>query len=142
MFNSRPRFGDLRRSTTSCWRKMRFSVSSRARRANHDRITSSSWVRNATIGRLTTIRPSVRHPDKVFGRHKSKTELIFALFIGKPINFADNTESSSLQTMAYAMSNTCALRSLPACFRRSKNWQNHTNTIWRRPTIVNPICIS
>ena len=52
MFHSLARFGDLRPSTISCWRKTRFSASSRARRANDDRITSSSWVRNANIGPL------------------------------------------------------------------------------------------
>jgi len=49
-------------STTSCWRKMRFSASSRARLVNRDRVASNSWVRNATIGRFTTIRPAARHP--------------------------------------------------------------------------------
>src|ERR1700738_5052892 len=47
-FRSFTRVGDLRRRTTSCWRRMRFSASSRARRMNCDRIASSSWVRNAT----------------------------------------------------------------------------------------------
>jgi hypothetical protein len=41
MFHSLTRGGDLRRSTTGCWRRMRFSASSRARRANHNRIASS-----------------------------------------------------------------------------------------------------
>jgi len=45
---------------------MRFSASSRARRANHDRITSSSWLRNATIGRFITIRLRARHPGYSF----------------------------------------------------------------------------
>jgi len=30
-------------------------------RANRDPIASSSWVRNATIGRFLNIRPSARH---------------------------------------------------------------------------------
>src|ERR1700677_4592379 len=69
MFHSLTRVRDLHRSTTSCWRKMRFSASSRARRVNHDRVASSSWVRNTTIGRFFTIPPPARHTDKVFGRH-------------------------------------------------------------------------
>jgi hypothetical protein len=72
MFHSRTRFGDLRRSTTSCWRKMRFSVSSRARRANRDRIASSSWVRNATMAASLTHAHKLVIPDKVFGRHNRR----------------------------------------------------------------------
>jgi len=40
---------------------MRFSASSRPRRANRDRITSSSWVKNATVGRFITTRSCARH---------------------------------------------------------------------------------
>jgi hypothetical protein len=54
MFHGLTCFGHLRRRTTSCWRKMRFSASSRAQRANRDRIPNNSWVRNATIGRFIT----------------------------------------------------------------------------------------
>ena len=49
MFHSLTRVGDLRRKTASCWRRRRFSASSRARLVNRDRIASSSWVRNVTI---------------------------------------------------------------------------------------------
>lgn len=70
---SQNHFEDVRRRTTSCWRRTRFSASSRARRAKRDRITSSNWVRNATIGRFLTTHPPVRHPDKVFGRHRLET---------------------------------------------------------------------
>jgi len=66
MFHSLTRFGDLRYSTTSCWRRRRFSASSRARRVNRDRIASSSWVRNATIGRFFTKHPQARHPGSGF----------------------------------------------------------------------------
>jgi hypothetical protein len=66
MFHSLKRAGDLRRRTTSCWRRMRFSASSRARRMSHDRIASSSRVINATIGRFITIRPPARHPGQGF----------------------------------------------------------------------------
>jgi hypothetical protein len=62
MFHGLTRFGHLRRRTTSCWRKMRFSASSRARRANRDRIPNNSWTRNATIGRFITTRSPARHP--------------------------------------------------------------------------------
>jgi hypothetical protein len=41
LFHSLTRFGDLRCRTTSCWRKRRFSASSRARLVNRDRIASS-----------------------------------------------------------------------------------------------------
>jgi len=41
-FHTLARVGDLRRRITSCWRKRRFSASSRARRVNRDRIASSS----------------------------------------------------------------------------------------------------
>src|ERR1700730_13626230 len=72
MFRSLTRVGGLRRRTTSCWRRMRFSASSRARRVNCDRIASSSWVRNATIGAsLPYAHPRVI-PDKVFGRHRDE----------------------------------------------------------------------
>jgi hypothetical protein len=56
MFHNLRSVGDLRRKTTSCWRRMRFSASSRARLVNRDRIASSSWVRNATINRFITTR--------------------------------------------------------------------------------------
>jgi hypothetical protein len=36
---------------------------------NRGRIASSSWVRNATIGRFITTRSPERHTGKVFGRH-------------------------------------------------------------------------
>ena len=55
------RVGDLRRRTTSCWHRRRFSASSRARRVNRDRMASSSWARNATIDRSITTRPAARH---------------------------------------------------------------------------------
>ena len=55
------------RPDQSCWRRTRFSASSRARRANRDRKASNSWVKNATIGRFSITRPFVRHQDRVFG---------------------------------------------------------------------------
>jgi hypothetical protein len=61
MFHSLTAFGDLRCSNTSCWRRRRFSASSRARRVNYDRRASSSRVRNATIGCFFATRPSARH---------------------------------------------------------------------------------
>ena len=44
----------------------RAGLARRARRVTHDRIASSSRVRNATIGRFITIRPAVRHPGQGF----------------------------------------------------------------------------
>ena len=61
MFLSVMRPGDFRRKTTSCWRRRRFSASSRAGRENCERMTCSSWTRNVAIGRFITMRPSARH---------------------------------------------------------------------------------
>jgi len=58
IFHILTRLGDLRRGTDSCWRRTRFSASSRARHANQDRVTSSSWVRNATIDRFSKHTPT------------------------------------------------------------------------------------
>ncbi len=60
MFPSLSRFGDLRRRTTSCWRRRRFSASSRARLVNRYRMAHNSWIRNATIDRFISTRPSSR----------------------------------------------------------------------------------
>jgi hypothetical protein len=71
IFHILTRLGDLRRGTDSCWRRTRFSASSRARHANQDRVTSSSWVRNAPSAASLNTRPQARHPGEVFGRHRA-----------------------------------------------------------------------
>ena len=62
--------GNLRRRTTNCWHRLRFSVSSRTCFVNRHRIASSNWVRKAIIGRFITVCPPARLPDKVFGKHR------------------------------------------------------------------------
>jgi hypothetical protein len=49
---------------------MRFSASSCARLVNRDRIASSSWVRNATIGRFLQYAHPRVISDNLFGRHR------------------------------------------------------------------------
>src|SRR5216684_8047367 len=44
MFHSFTRVGDIRRRTSSCWRRTRFSASSHARLVNLGRKESSSWI--------------------------------------------------------------------------------------------------
>jgi plasmid stabilization system protein ParE len=66
MFLSLTRRGDLGRRTTSCWRRTRFSASSRTRPENGERTKSSSWSRKATIGRSIIMRQSVRHLELGF----------------------------------------------------------------------------
>jgi hypothetical protein len=63
----------LARSTTSCWPRTRFSASSRAGCANHDRITSNGVIRNATIGRFITVGPRARHPGYGFREAQQST---------------------------------------------------------------------
>ena len=58
---------DLRRRTTSCWRRRRFSASSPARLVNRDRIASHSRISNATIDRFISTRSPDRHPRRFSG---------------------------------------------------------------------------
>ena len=61
MFHSLTRFGDLRRRTTSCWRREILGLKPRSPREPR-RIASSIWVRNATIDRHACARLDACRP--------------------------------------------------------------------------------
>ena len=67
MFHGLTRVGDLRRRTTSCWRRRRFSASSRARLVNRDRNSKQQLgqKRHHSAASLPYAHPRVI-PDEVF----------------------------------------------------------------------------
>ena len=73
MFHSLTRRGNLRRRITNCWRKMRFSASSRACLVN--RLHSEQQLGQKRNHRpLLTIRPPARHPGLGFreAQHRAR----------------------------------------------------------------------
>ena len=65
MFRSRSRAGDLRFSTSSCWRKTRISASREERASITDRSASRKRTSNANIGRCSNTLAALRHSDEV-----------------------------------------------------------------------------
>jgi hypothetical protein len=74
IFRSRACLGDLRLSTSSCWRRTRISASREAGTASNERSASKILVNNASIARCSITLAEVRHAAEVLTRHTDLNE--------------------------------------------------------------------